>query len=260
VLRLDEAEPDLAVAGLGDLELPGRQRDAQEAADEDVVVDEDDWLGRPLRAPPFAGAWTASPPAGTSAPSSPSRERSSSSAASRICWVATVRSSSSSLLASSSAYPTITTSGVFRSWTRSASVVSSITLLPRRRRERDELGCDRRVELPPGLAVDLDERGLLGLGGAVRAVVRQRVVRVGEHEDPGGEGDAGSHQAERIAAAVPALVVRHDDVAGEAAEVRDLAEKPIAEQRMALDLPPLQRVTQLALRLAERVARGSSQR
>src|SRR5205085_12108820 len=41
-LRLDQVEGDLSVARLGDLELVRRERPAQEAADEDVVVDEQD--------------------------------------------------------------------------------------------------------------------------------------------------------------------------------------------------------------------------
>src|SRR5438067_12035172 len=76
----------------------------------------------------------------------------------------------------------------------------------RRPHELDVLregGDDRRVELRAGAAAELSETGLRGPPRAIDPVGGDRVVRVGDEDDPRPERDLLAAQAVRIARAVP---------------------------------------------------------
>src|SRR5205085_862838 len=70
---------------------------------------------------------------------------------------------------------------------------------------------DTRIELPPGLREDLVAGLLPRTGRAVRAVARDRVERVGDREDAGGERDVLPLEAVGIPRADPALVMMAHD-------------------------------------------------
>src|SRR5207253_6950323 len=82
---------------------------------------------------------------------------------------------------------------------------------------------DVRVELAPRLAEDLAPRGRPAHCLAVRAVTRHRVERVRDGEDPRPEGNLGAADPIRVAAAVPALVMRADHPQALASEAGDAA-------------------------------------
>src|SRR6266545_2734456 len=94
------------------------------------------------------------------------------------------------------------------------------------------------VELRAGAAGDLLARRLGGERAPEGAVVRHRVVRVGDREDARGDRDLLAAEAARVAAAVEPLLVREHHLGGALEEV-DRAEDVIADLRVALHLAPL---------------------
>src|SRR5581483_3906830 len=68
-------------------------------------------------------------------------------------------------------------------------------------------GDDGGIELTARTGGDLPQRVLPAKRAAVRSVVRERVERVGDGEDPGAEGNRLGGQTVGIAAAVPVLVM-----------------------------------------------------
>src|SRR5262249_3423330 len=86
---------------------------------------------------------------------------------------------------------------------------------------RDEGVDDGWVELALALTQDLASRRRPTHGPPVRPVARHRVEGVGDGEEPGAERDRVGAQAVRIAASVPALVMRADDLEAFALEERD---------------------------------------
>src|SRR3954451_24686278 len=76
------------------------------------------------------------------------------------------------------------------------------------RAEVDEAGDDLGVELAPALRGDLRERVGLRPRVLVRARGDERVVDVADRADAPGDRDLLAAQAARVAAAVPALVMR----------------------------------------------------
>ena len=76
---------------------------------------------------------------------------------------------------------------------------------------------------------------------AVRPVAGHRVERVGDREDPRRGRDLAAAPPVRIAAAVPALVMRADDLEPRAAQERDAAQELLAEHGVRLHQPALGR-------------------
>ncbi len=70
-------------------------------------------------------------------------------------------------------------------------------------------------------------------------VVRHRVERVDDREDPGGQRDLDTAKPARIPGAVPALVVAGDHLTRETAELRNRRDDALAEPRMLADLVQL---------------------
>src|SRR5512133_989142 len=97
---------------------------------------------------------------------------------------------------------------------------------------------DRRVELPAGLAEDLVLSGSPRECHPVRTVARHGVERIRDREDPGAPWNLLPCQAVRIAVAVPALVVRANDLEPRALEECDAPEHLLAEDRVRLHLSP----------------------
>src|SRR4029078_5672970 len=93
---------------------------------------------------------------------------------------------------------------------------------------------DCRVELRARVSLDLADRVAPGTGGPVRAVARDRVERVGDGEDARAERDLASLEPVRVAAAVPALVMRAHDLDPRAVEDLDVGEKLLAEHSARL--------------------------
>src|SRR5205085_2187657 len=71
---------------------------------------------------------------------------------------------------------------------------------------------DRRIELATALREDLGPSNLPAHRTSVRTIARHRVERIGDGEDACPEGNLVAGQAVRIAASVPALVMRPDDL------------------------------------------------
>ena len=89
-----------------------------------------------------------------------------------------------------------------------------------------ELAGDVGIELRVGAALDLGDRDLVRERAAVGAVAGHRVVGVGDRDDARHERDVVALRAERIAAAVPALVVQvhaRDERVQELDRVEDVA-------------------------------------
>src|SRR3954471_5758486 len=100
---------------------------------------------------------------------------------------------------------------------------------------------DARVELRAGAGAQAAARLAAGQRGAVGAVARHRVERVGGRDDPRGQRDAVAAQAVGVAAAVPRLVRRaHEE--REVLEPGDLGEQLLAGDRVAPDPRALLRV------------------
>src|SRR5437868_4788105 len=88
---------------------------------------------------------------------------------------------------------------------------------------------DGRIERVSGLGLDARPRLARGYGDAVRPIVRQGVEHVRDGDDPPLERDRICHEAVRVAAAVPALVMRPRDGSR---EVEQLVPRS-GEQRVA---------------------------
>ena len=101
---------------------------------------------------------------------------------------------------------------------------------------------DLRVELRAALAEQLGQRDLVRQRLAVGAVGTHRVPGVAAGDDPRLERDLLAGEAVRVAAAVPALVVRADDQTDVAHEAADAVEHLLALDRVGLDQLPLVRV------------------
>src|SRR3954471_395790 len=100
---------------------------------------------------------------------------------------------------------------------------------------------DARVELHAGARAQAPARLAAGQRGAVGAVARHRVERVGGRDDPRPQRDPGGAQAVGIAAAVPRLVRRAYEE-GEVLEAGDLGEQLLAGDRVAANPRALLRV------------------
>src|SRR3712207_6573444 len=84
-------------------------------------------------------------------------------------------------------------------------------LVPLVARDAAEGFDDARVELDAGVGVEFGERLVVGAAGAVDAVARDGVEGVGDGEDARVQVYLVALEAERVAAAVPLLVVLRDD-------------------------------------------------
>src|SRR5436190_21249565 len=93
---------------------------------------------------------------------------------------------------------------------------------------------DLGVELRTALTQDLVDRALPAQLPVIRPLARHRIEGVGEGEDARAKGDLVSLEAVRIAAPVPALVVRADHLQAFAVQQRDVAEQLGADHRMLL--------------------------
>ena len=110
----------------------------------------------------------------------------------------------------------------------------------------------KRVQLAPGDAPELHERGLGAHGPAIGIAGGHHVVRVGGGDDPGAKRDLRERGRRIVAVSVVALVVAQDDVRNRAVAV-DAADQLGALLRMQLDRLPLLSVS---LRFAKRIEPG----
>src|SRR5262249_22806747 len=92
-----------------------------------------------------------------------------------------------------------------------AVAVPSSDRVEDRRRDPEKRVDDRRIELTPGTSADLTSRVFERNRARVRTIERHGVERVRHREDARTKGDRLTPQSERIAGAIPALVVMIDD-------------------------------------------------
>src|SRR5437867_247924 len=102
----------------------------------------------------------------------------------------------------------------------------------------DERFDDDRVELSAGIRAELAERVLWSERDAIRSRARHRVVRVGDRDDLGSEGDLAALEPVRVARAVEVLVVRENE-GPDPFEHRHVAEETRADRRVGAHLDPL---------------------
>src|SRR5205814_9961407 len=113
---------------------------------------------------------------------------------------------------------------------------------------------DLRIELLTRLRDDQLASVFPAAGGPVGAIIRERVERVRDREHSRADRNLVSCQPVGIPAAVPALVVRADDLETCPVEQHHVREHPLADQGVRLHQPPLVRVERP--RLAEHAVRA----
>ena len=99
----------------------------------------------------------------------------------------------------------------------------------------------------PALGEDLGRRVVPAARRPVRPVARDRVERVGDGEDAGGQRDVRAREAVRVAEAVPPLVVAADDAQPVAVQEVDVPEQLLSEHRVRAHQPQLRVVQRPAL-------------
>src|ERR1700693_1059624 len=103
----------------------------------------------------------------------------------------------------------------------------------------DEGICQLRLELRAAAGEDLGDRVFEAHRLPVGPVVRHRVERVHDREDACAEGNLSPLELARVAAAVPAFVVRGYDLERHSGQVGDALDHLLAEDRVASHLGEL---------------------